>query len=219
MNGRGMALLAAGLVSCAAGLLPGLPSYAALPLCGAGALLLFLSAIEGRAIGAELLVMVALLSALAAAGRMMFVPLANIQPSSFLILLSGMVLGGRAGIMTGVLTALLSGFTLGLGPYTPWQMLAWGLVGLSAGLLGRPLRRRVWLRLLLGAFWGYGFGAVTNLWFIGSGLAAGGTWLAAMAASFPFDTMHAASNVVFMLALGGPMLRVLDRVAEKYGLR
>jgi energy-coupling factor transport system substrate-specific component len=42
--------------------------------------------------------------------------------------------------------------------------------------------------------------------------------LLTFAASFYFDLIHALSNVVFLLCIARPWLRLLDRVKVKYGL-
>ena len=47
-----------------------------------------------------------------------------------LVMIMGVCSGPPAGFMTGALSALVSNMLLGQGPWTVWQMLAWGLIGL-----------------------------------------------------------------------------------------
>ena len=77
----------------------------------------------------------AVLGALAAAGRILFAPIPDFKPVSAICILAGAVFGRRSGFMVGALAALVSNFFFGQGPWTPWQMYAWGLVGYLAGVL------------------------------------------------------------------------------------
>ena len=80
---------------------------------------------------------VVVLAALAILGRLLFTPLPNFQPATALIILAGLYFGKRSGMLCGMVVAFVSNFFLGQGPWTPWQMLAWGLVGYFAGELTR----------------------------------------------------------------------------------
>ena len=103
----------------------------------------------------RVLALVATLAALAALGRVAFAPLPNVKPTTDIVLIAGLVLGGAPGFMVGAVAALASNLFFGQGPWTPWQMAAWGAVGvlgalLRARLAGRPLGR-VPLALACGA--------------------------------------------------------------------
>ena len=81
------------------------------------------------------------LAALAAAGRILFAPIPDFKPVSAIAIIAGVVFGRKSGFMVGALAALASNFFFGQGPWTPWQMYAWGLVGYGAGLLAAiPVR-------------------------------------------------------------------------------
>lgn len=75
------------------------------------------------------------LAALAAAGRILFAPIPDFKPVSAIAIIAGVVFGRKSGFMVGALAALASNFFFGQGPWTPWQMYAWGLVGYGARLL------------------------------------------------------------------------------------
>lgn len=194
----------------------------ALLMAAGGLVLLFFTSFERSRAGAQTIVLIALLSALACAGRILFAGIPNVQPSSFLILLTGIVFGPQAGFMTGAMTALTSNMLLGQGPWTVWQMAAWGLMGLCAGLLRRFLLKH---RLVLAAFgfaWGFLFGWIMNLWTVSGGFFGPFSLravLAACTASLPLDFAHAACNLLLLLLLAKPFLRKMERVAVKYGLR
>jgi energy-coupling factor transport system substrate-specific component len=167
--------------------------------------------------------MVATLAALAAIGRIAFAPLPNVKPTTDIVLLSGYVLGGAPGFAVGALGGLSSNLVFGQGPWTPWQMAAWGLVGvLGAGwarLTGRRLSR--WSTAVVCALCGLLYGAITNLSTL---TAAGGTptlaqWGATQAAAVPFDVAHAVGNVAFFLAFGPAFVRVLQRYRARLEIR
>jgi energy-coupling factor transport system substrate-specific component len=79
---------------------------------------------------------IVILSAIAAAGRILLNPLPNFQPVSALVIFSGLYFGRQSGYLTGAFTALVSNMVLGQGLWTPLQMCAWGLMGYGAGILG-----------------------------------------------------------------------------------
>ena len=96
--------------------------------------------------------------------------------------------------MTGAMTALTSNMLLGQGPWTVWQMSAWGMMGLSSGLLQRLLKRHGLLLSLYGCVWGFLFGWFMNLWTVSGGFFGPFSLravVAACAASLPLDLAHA----------------------------
>ena len=77
------------------------------------------------------LTLVATLAGIAAAGRVLFVPIPNVQPVTVIVAASGVALGPRRGFAVGALAAIASNMFLGQGAHTPWQMLAWGGCGVA----------------------------------------------------------------------------------------
>ena len=86
------------------------------------------------------IVLVATLAAVAAAGRVLFAGVPGVQPVTVVTVAAGAALGARAGFATGAIAALASNFFLGQGPWTPWQMLAWGMCGLAGAAFSRLIR-------------------------------------------------------------------------------
>ena len=163
----------------------------------------------------------AVLAAVAAAGRVLFAPLPDVKPVSAVAIVAGAALGRRSGFVVGALAALLSNFVFGQGPWTPWQMYAWGLVGYVGGALGErgALRHRA---VLYG--WGLASGLVYGLILNGYhilGYVQPLTWqgaLAACAASLPLDVTHGVATVAFLAAIWVPWGRAIRRVVAKYDL-
>lgn len=181
-------------------------------------LVIFFVSFERSAVSSREVGVIAVLAALAAVCRVPFAPLPGVQPTTFLVIVTGYVFGARSGFMVGAVAALVSNFFLGQGPWTPFQMLFWGFVGASAGLLGEflPKASRA-LMVTFGIAWGYLFGWLMNLFFVVFFIKPL-TWKAvflAYAASFPFDTLHALGNVCFYLLLGPQVIKVLKRFQEK----
>jgi len=161
------------------------------------------------------LVLIATLAAAAAAGRVLFAAVPNVQPVTVIAVVSGVALGPRAGMAVGGLAAFVSNFYLGQGAYTPWQMLAWGGCGLLGGLAAPLLRRRLPLALTCFVL-GFAFDAVLDVW----------EWLSfyphtwqAFAALYArgiwFDVAHASGNLVLVLVAGPELRRLLERYARR----
>ncbi len=100
-------------------------------------------AYERRRPSARMVAVVATLAAVAALGRDAFVALPDVKPITAITLVVGYSLGPLPGFTVGALGMLMSNFLLGQGPYTPWQMVAWGLVGLAGATLGALTHRRI----------------------------------------------------------------------------
>ncbi|MEH7414606.1 ECF transporter S component [Neobacillus drentensis] len=188
------------------------------------AIALFLFRFETRKVEPRELVLLAVMASIAAVGRIPFASLPSVQPTTFVIMMSGYVFGAESGFVIGAVAALASNMIMGQGPWTPWQMVAWGLVGLTAGLLNHTLfMKRRWGQILFGVLWGYLFGWIMNLWGFIALIQSGGsqTWKAFivyMIGSATFDTFHAISNVFFLVVFGGIWIKILSRFKRKYGL-
>jgi energy-coupling factor transport system substrate-specific component len=122
--------------------------------------------------------------------------------------------------MVGAVAALASNLFFGQGPWTPWQMAAWGAVGVAGALLARAARGREIGRVALAiacGLAGLAFGAVMNLhlWITYSGDHSLAKLGAYFATSLPFDLAHAAGNVVFALAFGPALIRALQRFRSR----
>ena len=172
---------------------------------------------------ARVLALVAALAALAAIGRVAFAAFPNVKPTSDIVLFSGFALGGPAGFAVGALAALVSNIFLGQGPWTPWQMAAWGTVGALGALLGRLMRNREPSRLVLalacGAA-GFLFGALMDLyqWTLAAEHTLA-SYLAISGTSLTFNIAHAVGNVVFALLLGPAFVRALQRYRRRFEVR
>jgi len=161
------------------------------------------------------LAMIAALGGVAAAGRVLFAAIPGVQPVTVITVAAGTALGARAGIAVGAVAALTSNFFLGQGPWTPWQMLAWGGCGAVGALLGPVLRRRLPFALVCFLL-GFAFSGLMDLWEWYSFFPH--TWAALtvqLGRGIWFDAAHALGNLALAL-VAGPELR---RLLERYGRR
>jgi energy-coupling factor transport system substrate-specific component len=169
---------------------------------------------------ARVLALVATLAALAALGRIAFAPLPNVKPTTDIVLLAGYAVGGAPGFAVGAVAALASNVFFGQGPWTPWQMCAWGGVGIGGALLARVAGRelgRVALAVACGLA-GAAYGAVMNvhLWVTYSGDHTLAKLGSVFATSLTFDLAHVIGNVLFCLAFGPALVRALTRYRRRF---
>lgn len=181
----------------------------------------FVLRFEGRRPQARELVLLATMTALAVAGRAAFYWLPQCKPVCALVILTAVAFTPEAGFITGAAAGLISNFFFGQGPWTPWQMLGFGLVGFLGGVLfaGRKVRL---VPLLLYGFFSvlivYGVLLDTASMLMYNAVPSWQLWLATCTSGFVFNLIHAGATAVFLLLLYKPLLTKLARVKEKYGL-
>jgi len=185
-------------------------------VCAALTVVLFLAGFEQKRIGARRLILVSVFVALSVVGR--FIPL--FKPVSALTMIAGIYLGRESGFATGAFSALISDFYFGFGPWTPFQMLSWGLIGFFAGVMSEKLKNSVARQVVYGLIAGAAFSVIMDTWatldFTG-GFSVD-DYLGALASSLPFTALYAASNAVFILLLSKPFGEKLTRIKLKYGI-
>src|SRR3954465_7445951 len=161
------------------------------------------------------LALVATLAAAAAGGRVLFAAIPGVQPVTVIAVAAGAALGARAGFGVGALAALVSNFFLGQGPWTPWQMLAWGGCGVVGALAAPYVRHRVPFALLCFAL-GFAFSGLMDIWEWYSFYPH--TWAALtvqLGRGVWFDGSHALGNVVLAVVAGPELRRLLERFGRR----
>lgn len=183
----------------------------------------FLVSFEGRKPQARELVVIATLSAIAVAGRAAFFMLPQFKPVLALVIIAGVCFGGESGFLVGAVTAFVSNFLFGQGPWTPWQMFAFGIIGFLAGLLfQKGLLKTSKLPICV-------FGGLTAFLIYGPimNLASASMWtndlspgviMSYMITGVPFDLVHGVATVFFLSIFSQPMIEKLERIKTKYGL-
>jgi energy-coupling factor transport system substrate-specific component len=168
----------------------------------------------------QIVALVAALAAISVAGRVAFSPIPNVVPTTDITLIAGYALGGAPGFAVGALSALVSNFWLGQGPWTPWQMAGWGMTGLLgawlAALSGRQVGRFGLAAIC--ALAGLAYGALLDFSLI---VTYGGEqsldrFLAISARGLPFNIAHAAGNAALALVAGPALVRMLLRYRSRF---
>ncbi len=171
---------------------------------------------------ARMAAVVATLAAVAALGRDAFVALPEVKPITAITLVVGYALGPLPGFTVGALGMLASNIMLGQGSYTPWQMAAWGFVGLAGAALGRLTGRRLGRVPLAVACFITALLAkeIMNVytWTIGASHTPAAL-LAVAGAGLPFDLVDAVASLLFGLAFAPELTRVLTRVRSRMDIR
>ena len=187
--------------------------------------------------------LVGVLAGVAALARVLSTGFGGFELVFVVVILAGRALGPRQGFVVGVLAIAVSSLVFGgFGPWSAYQMIALGWVGLGAGLIPlswgrttRGTRFEVAVLALYGAISSYLFGLLMNLWFwplaVGPdtslSLDFDASWgenlasflLYSLATStLTWDTVRAVTTLVTLLLVGGPALRALRRVYSRDSL-
>lgn len=196
--------------------------------------------LKERALNSKEIVFIAIYSAFTAISRIPFIAIPSVQPCSFLIFSAGIVFGPIIGFMIGLNTALLSNFIAGQGPWTLYQIIAWGFIGMVGGMLSKSQNQLIEnfdQRIVIQKSWfkklkfflfrvgisslifllGLVYGLIMNIW----------SWLIleppltlekfliVYIASFPYDILHGISNIVFFWLFGSQTLHILTRYKDR----
>lgn len=193
------------------------------------ALIPFFASYEASRIRARDVCMIAVMCALSVASRVLFIWLPHFKPTAGMVMISGLSLGPKSGFLIGAMTMLLSNFLFGQGYWTPWQMLAFGAVGLIFGFVGRMGIFKAG-RLSSGRLAALG-ALATLLMIVVAGpildTSSAMMFLSTMSpegliaiylAGFPINVIQGISACVTVIALANPILGKLARVKVKYGI-
>lgn len=187
------------------------------------AMLTFAAAFEGRKPQAREIVMISVLCALAVAGRTAFASLPHFKPVTAMVIISGASLGGEVGFFVGAVSGFVSNFFFGQGPWTPWQMFSFGIIGfISGAVFARGRSRPKKIPLCIFGFFStliiYGGLMNTATVLLSQQKPTAESIISACALGFPLDMVHAVSTVVFLWLAAEPICEKIDRVKIKYGM-
>ncbi len=184
----------------------------------------FFASFENRKPHAREVVVIAVLCAIAVAARTAFIMLPSFKPMLGIVIIAGMAFGAQAGFLTGAISAFVSNFIFGQGPWTPWQMFAFGIAGFLAGILCEKGILKSEKRIPVTIF-----GGLTVMLIVGplldtctvftmssmiNTVAIGTIYLAGI----PFNAVHAAAVMLTLFLLSKPMMEKLNRIKIKYGM-
>jgi len=173
---------------------------------------------EEAEISSKEVALIGILAAITAASRIPFAALPNIKPCTFLIIVTGLVFGPLAGAMVGAITAAVSNMFFGQGPWTAWEMVAWGMVGLASGYIGSKMKEiTVKDIIILGIVLGMAYNTLMDFssW-ITFYRSDPNLFIPTFVAGLPFGALHVFGNVVFAMLLGKPVLALFQRFKRRF---
>lgn len=205
------------------------------------AMIPFFAGFESCRPEARELVTIAVMCAIAVASRIVFIMLPGFKPVVAIIMITGMAFGPSAGFLTGAMGAFVSNFVFGQGPWTPWQMFAFGIAGFIFGLLsgkgpvkaeaglpsgfsGGRTFKKILQRLPVSLF---GFLVIvvivgpildTCTLFTMTTAVSGASAATVYLAGLPVNLIHGAAVFVTLFFLTVPIMDKLDRIKIKYGM-
>ncbi len=182
----------------------------------------FLFVFEKRKPTAREVVVLSVLCAMAVLGRMAFFMLPQFKPMAAIIIITGVCFGAEAGFLVGAVSMFVSNFFFSQGPWTPWQMFGFGVVGFISGLLFKKgLLRKTRISLCI-------FSVIAVVVFYGVILNIGSVImytaptrkliLSALALGLPLDVIHGVSTAFFLYTCAPEMIEKLERIKSKYGI-
>jgi len=188
----------------------------------------FFVSFEGRKPQARELVIIAVMCALAVVSRIVFMWIPHFSPIGAIVMIAGIAFGAQAGFLTGALSMFVSNILAGQGAWTPWQMFAFGMAGLIAGLIAEYARipRSDYTKkqlLILSTCGALGtiliVGPILDtcaLFILPSTITLEGA-IAIYLSGFPVNCVQASAVFLTLLFAANPLLDKLRRVKVKYG--
>jgi len=165
----------------------------------------------------ESIVLLAILVAIAVLGRLLLLSIPGIQAGSFIVIMVGIVYGKEEGFLVGALAAMVADLFVGIGYWAVFQMLGWGLMGATAGILASKLENPI-LRVIFGFAWGYLYGWITDIsaiFYMGIKLELGPI-LALYLNGVAYDFAHGLANAVLLFLLYDWFKKIFLRAKTKY---
>ena len=178
---------------------------------------------ESRRPQARELVILAVMAALAAVSRVVFAFSPYLKTITGIIMITGIAFGAEAGFLTGAVAAFASNFFFGQGPWTPWQMFAYGFGGFFAGLIFH--KHKAWRKPWILA----PFGFLTILLLVGPMLDSCTVFtvltkftkkniLIIYGQGVPVNITHGIGAALTLFFVSCPLLSKLERLQTKYGM-
>lgn len=184
------------------------------------ACLLVYASLDKKKTNIRRLVLIAVMTGLCIISRFLFAPVPGFKPMTAIIILTAIYLGKEAGFMCGAFTALISNIYFGQGPWTPFQMMAFGLIGFCAGVFSGALKKNRVVLLLYGLLGGIAYSFIMDIWTVlwyDNGFSTD-LYKAALITAIPYTIAYCISNVVFILIFDKSLRKKLGRIIIKYNI-
>ena len=184
------------------------------------AIIPFFRMYEKRKPKAREVVLIAMYTAITVTAQIFFHVTVPIQIETSLTIIAGVSMGPQVGFLIGALVRLICNFYMGQGPWTPFQMITWGIIGLFAGLLAAALKKSRLLLLCYGAVSGVLFSILMDVWTVlwMNREFSLGAYGAAIVSALPFTILYMVSNVAFLWLFAKPFGEKMERMHYRYGI-
>ena len=169
---------------------------------------------ERKLDGSDPWIMLSILAIFAIAGRILLDPLPNIQPVTVVVLLTGIYYGApRAFALAGIVALATNFLVLGHGPWTLFQVVGWGSIGVAGALLSDRLLIDGKLNLNRLAVFAAVSGFVFN-WIVSLSILMKtdpSMLIPYVLSGLTFDMFHAAGNILFVAWMAEPLGEMMLR--------
>lgn len=165
--------------------------------------------------------LIASLVAIAVVSRAVFYLIPQVKPIGAVVAVSGVCLGAKRGYFIGAMSAFVSNFIFGQGIWTPFQMVALGMVGLISGLVFSRLKANKFTLSIIGfvlTFLIYGLIADSCSVLMLSSDFSFKSALAVYMAGIPFGLVFGITTFVFLFLFGEDFVKKINRIIVKYGI-
>ncbi len=186
-------------------------------------LLPFFLSFEKKIPSARELVIISVICAIAVASRIVFAAIPQFKPVIAIVIIAGICFGGESGFLIGAITAFVSNIYFSQGPWTPWQMLAFGAMGFVAGVIfqkGILNKSKFPICIFGGIATIVIYGGIVNLssvFLYQTNPTLDGI-IYTYVTGFPYDLIHAISTVFFLWFIAEPMIEKIERIKTKYNI-
>ena len=189
------------------------------------AIVLFVRSFERKKPSTKDVVLLSVMISLAVVGRLVFFMIPQFKPCAAIVIIVGIMLGKQAGFLSGVMTAFISDMFFGMGPWTLWQMIGFGLIGLLSAIIfnqeriekmGGFAKLILCIYGFLVTFFVYGIIMDTATVFMVTDKPKLSTFIATYSAGVVFNMIHGVSTFIFLYLMANPLSKKIKRILVKY---
>lgn len=182
----------------------------------------FFVSFEVKSASTREITLVATLIALAVVSRGAFYLIPQFKPIAAVVVVSAVCLGAERGYIIGAFSMFISNFIFGQGYWTPFQMVAMGLVGFVAGLVFKIIKPNRWSMSIVGFLLSFAlYGAIVDissvLMMSGDNITLKGA-LAIYAGGAQFSLIFGATTFLFLFIFGEAFIKKIERINTKFGI-
>ena len=174
------------------------------------------------------IMMLVVLVALTVLGNLVSVQVLPFQFGTAMVILTAVGFGPEAGFIVGSMARLLVNFVQGQGPWTPWEMMGWGILAILTGVFFAKREKNTLKNDIILAGWTFLsvfllYGTLMNLFtFLFAVRYAHNDsikdiFISTYSAGIPYDLLHAGRAAIAVFLLSNPVLKRIERIKVKYG--